>query len=109
MKLVFDNFNQLEQMYPELSKRLRDCVAREDNWLNEEITVIPLNEYAENELETLKFDSPFSHMDDGLYPNPFEYIDVEKFANALADTLHESDYHYYDEPTQLVLFVDHSW
>lgn len=109
MKLVFDNFNQLEQTYPELSKRLRDCVAREDNWLNEEITVIPLNEYAENELETLKFDSPFSHMDDGLYPNPFEYIDVEKFAKALADTLNESDYHYYDEPTQLVLFIDQSW
>ena len=109
MKLVFENFNQLEQLHPDLSKRLRDCVAREDNWLNEEITVIPLNEYAENELETLKFDSPFSHMDDGLYPNPFEYIDVEKFAKALAATLNESDYHYYDEPTQLVLFVDQSW
>ena len=109
MKLVFDNFNQLEQTYPELSKRLRDCVKREDNWLDEEITVIHLNEYAENELETLKFDSPFSHMDDGLYPDPFEYIDVEKFAKALADTLNESDYHYYDEPTQLVLFIDHSW
>lgn len=109
MKLVFEDFNQLEQLHPDLAKRLRDFTAGDGFWLEEEITVTPLKEYAENELETLKFDSPFSHMDDGLYPNPFEYIDVEKFAKALADTLNESDYHYYDEPTQSVLFVDHSW
>lgn len=107
MKLVFDNFNQLEQTYPELSKRLRDCVTREANWLNEEITTTPLKEYVESLLEELNDASGFSSMDTSIMPNPFEYIDIDSFSEAVADSLDEP--YYYDEPTQLVLFVDHSW
>lgn len=108
MKLVFEDFNQLEQLHPDLSKRLREFTAGDGFWLEEEITVTPLKEYTEDQLEQLSDAFGLSGMDTSIYPNPIEYVDVEKFAKALADTLDES-YYYYDEPTQLVLHTEYSW
>lgn len=86
----YENFEELKEAEPELAKKLLAQVDKGE-WMNEGLCIYPDDwEFARYELsEGWYCDCNFDRDYNGA-PNPFDYIDMDKFARALVNSWDDS-------------------
>ena len=87
----YENYNALEEADPKLAEELDDKFDANNDWVEDEIYVYSNRmEWAENELNDGWYGNMFDNMDFRGAPNPLDFIDMEKFGQALIDTVDPS-------------------
>lgn len=85
----YESYNTLKEAEPKLAEELNNRFDIINNDCEDcEIYVYPNRiEWAENELNDGWYGDMFDNMDFRGAPNPLDFIDMEKFSQALIDTV----------------------
>lgn len=85
----YENFNDLKEAEPKLAEELDDKFAIiNSDYEYDEIYVYPNRvDWAEKELTDEWYENIFGNVDFCGAPNPLDFIDMEKFSQALINTV----------------------
>ena len=87
----YENFDFLGEAEPKLAEELDTKFDTNNDYVEDEIYVYPsCVDWAENELNDGWYSDMFDGIDFHGAPNPLDFIDMERFSQALIDTVDPS-------------------
>lgn len=87
----YESYSALKEADPKLAEELDDKFDTNNDWVEDEIYVYPNRiEWTENELTNGWYSNMFNNMNFRGAPNPLDFIDMEKFSQALINTVDPS-------------------
>lgn len=104
---IFDNLKQLEKSYPKLSTELLQNFDMGD-WVNEQLFIYNnIEDFARYELTEGWYADKFNDTDCNGAPDPFDYIDMTEFGNALKESWDNSLY--FESKTGKIIATNYGW
>lgn len=104
---IFDNLKQLEKSYPKLSTELLQNFDIGD-WVNEQLFIYnSIEDFAKYELSEGWYADKFNNTDYNGAPDPFDYINMTEFGNALKEAWDNSIY--FESKTGKIIVTNYGW
>lgn len=104
---IFDNLKQLEKSYPKLSTELLQNFDMGD-WVNDHLFIYnSIEDFAKYELAEGWYADKINNTDYNGAPDPFDYIDMTEFGNALKETWDNSLY--FESKTGKIIATNYGW